>query len=166
MAAGVSVGLIVLFLGVTKLIKTAHRLVPRSIVRGIQLGVGLGLAKKGVVMMLYEDSVATRLRPWVGLDGLWIATITATFLLSTIGYDLRAYVYLDCTLESHRLYLVCSYLSLDRRNSFKTLLQSISVKLFPDVHSFFPFTFSSDLSGVQSQDACNSSICKCVFDSP
>ena len=95
MAAGVSVGLIVLFLGVTKLIKTAHRLVPRSIVRGIQLGVGLGLAKKGVVMMLYEDSVATRLRPWVGLDGLWIATITATFLLSTIGYDLRAYVYIS-----------------------------------------------------------------------
>eukprot|EP00959_Pyramimonas_sp_CCMP1952_P208745 4366337-Pyramimonas_sp.AAC.1 len=89
MAAGMSVGIIVLLLGVTRLIYTANRVVPRAIVRGIQLGVGLGLAKKGFVMMLYEDGKAARLRPWGGLDGLGVATITATFLLSTIRSVLR-----------------------------------------------------------------------------
>lgn len=49
-AAGLGVGLVVFILAVTGLIQTVERLVPRAIVRGIQLGVGLKLLSKGVIM--------------------------------------------------------------------------------------------------------------------
>ncbi|MFQ5606877.1 MAG: putative sulfate/molybdate transporter [Candidatus Zixiibacteriota bacterium] len=46
-AAGLIVGAVVLLLGLTGLIEKIERLVPRSVIRGIQLGIGAKLALKG-----------------------------------------------------------------------------------------------------------------------
>lgn len=48
MAAGMFVSAVVLFLGLTRLVDLVNKVVPRSIVAGLQLGVGLKLAASGV----------------------------------------------------------------------------------------------------------------------
>jgi len=73
-AAGFLAGAIVLFLGLTGLIQKIEKLVPRPVVRGIQLGVGLKLAVKGVAFIL-----ATQ---WVAWDGTVIAIIAAIMVLA------------------------------------------------------------------------------------
>lgn len=70
-AAGMMVGAAVLFLGATGLTGTIERLVPRAVIRGIQLGIGIKLALKGIEFIgetaslaaapLALDSVATAL---------------------------------------------------------------------------------------------------------
>lgn len=50
-AAGITVSLVVLVLGVTGLIDAVDRFVPRSVVRGLQLALGLSLLIKGVQMV-------------------------------------------------------------------------------------------------------------------
>lgn len=67
LAAGATVSLFVLVLGVTGLIDRLNRLVPRSVVRGLQLALGLSLLMKGMQMVagtgrwLAPDSYATGL---------------------------------------------------------------------------------------------------------
>ncbi|MCB9558188.1 MAG: sulfate transporter [Deltaproteobacteria bacterium] len=51
-AAGFAAGAIVLFVGVSGLVDLVKRLTPHAVVRGIQLGVGLKLAAKGLTMIL------------------------------------------------------------------------------------------------------------------
>ncbi len=64
-AAGAVVGLVVLALGLTGLIDLVNRAIPRSVVRGVQLALGLSLLVKGVQMVastgafLAPDSYAT-----------------------------------------------------------------------------------------------------------
>ena len=63
-AAGASVSLFVLALGLTGLVKEVDRLVPRCIVRGVQLYLGLSLVMKGAAMVaatraLFPDGYAT-----------------------------------------------------------------------------------------------------------
>lgn len=48
MAAGMFVSAVVLFLGLTRLVDLVNKIVPRSVVAGLQLGVGLKLAASGV----------------------------------------------------------------------------------------------------------------------
>jgi hypothetical protein len=50
-AAGAIVSAVVLVLGLTGLIDALHRLVPRSVVRGLQLALGLSLLMKGLGMV-------------------------------------------------------------------------------------------------------------------
>lgn len=50
-AAGIGVSVVVLVLGLSGLIETVDRLVPRSVVRGLQLALGLSLLVKGVQMV-------------------------------------------------------------------------------------------------------------------
>lgn len=72
-AAGFSAGLLVLFLGLSGLIETVDRLVPRPVVRGIQLGVGLKLLVKGIVMIHGT--------PLWAFDSIGVAIIAAIFVL-------------------------------------------------------------------------------------
>lgn len=72
-AAGFAAGLVVLFLGATNAITWIERHIPRPIVRGIQLGVGLKLAIRGLGMV-------TDL-PWLGWDGLGLGLLLIFFVL-------------------------------------------------------------------------------------
>ena len=50
-AAGATVSLVILFLGLTGLINWLNRVIPRSVVRGLQLALGLSLLMKGMQMV-------------------------------------------------------------------------------------------------------------------
>jgi MFS superfamily sulfate permease-like transporter len=107
MAAGIFVSSAVLFLGVTRLVDVLHRVVPRSIIRGLQLGVGLKLAGSGLKMALTLKPAAAaaaaataastskaaaaassavaalRWRQPLGVDGLLLGVLGLAFLLVT-----------------------------------------------------------------------------------
>ncbi len=72
-AAGFGAGVIVFVLGATGLVETVERLVPRPVVRGIQLGVGLKLLIKGVLMIHSTPALA--------LDGWGAAALGAAFII-------------------------------------------------------------------------------------
>lgn len=72
-AAGFGTGIIVLLLGVTGLVEVIDRWVPRPVVRGIQLGVGLKLLIKGVLMIHATTPMA--------IDGWGTAAIGAAFII-------------------------------------------------------------------------------------
>lgn len=67
LAAGATVSLVILMLGVTGLIDWLNRMVPKSVVRGLQLALGLSLLMKGMQMVagtnqwFAPDSYATGL---------------------------------------------------------------------------------------------------------
>jgi hypothetical protein len=50
-AAGIWAGLFTLLLGISSLIEVVNKIVPRSVVSGLQIGVGIRLASKGVSMV-------------------------------------------------------------------------------------------------------------------
>ncbi len=51
LAAGISTSLVIFFLGVTGLITVVNRAIPKPVVRGLQLGLGLQLLEKGVLLV-------------------------------------------------------------------------------------------------------------------
>jgi MFS superfamily sulfate permease-like transporter len=57
LAAGVTVSLVILFLGLTGLIGWVNRAVPKSVVRGLQLALGLSLLMKGLQMVAGTGTV-------------------------------------------------------------------------------------------------------------
>ncbi len=75
-AAGATVSLVILVLGVTGLINWLNRIVPKSVVRGLQLALGLSLAIKGIHMVSGTNQ-------WFAADsyttGL-VATLVVLFL--------------------------------------------------------------------------------------
>ncbi len=73
-AAGASVSLVILVLGLTGLIEALDRAVPRSVVRGIQLALGLSLLMKGLQM------VAATGTP-VGFDSVLTGAVAAVVTL-------------------------------------------------------------------------------------
>jgi hypothetical protein len=74
-AAGFTTGVIMLALVLTGLVTAAEKWIPRPVVRGIQLGVGLKLAAKGVTMALAGG--------WWALDGRVLALAAALLVLVT-----------------------------------------------------------------------------------
>lgn len=74
-ASGFLAGLTVFIIGISGLVTWAQKLVPRAVVRGIQLGVGLKLAAKGISLVLTTS--------WWGLDSRVVAILAATLILST-----------------------------------------------------------------------------------
>jgi MFS superfamily sulfate permease-like transporter len=74
-ASGFLTGVIMLVLVLTGLVTAAERWIPRPVVRGIQLGVGLKLAAKGVTMALAGG--------WWELDGCLLALAAALLVLAT-----------------------------------------------------------------------------------
>ncbi len=78
-AAGATVSLVVLVLGVTGLIDWLNRIVPKSVVRGLQLALGLSLATKGIQKIADTET-------WLAADsyttGL-VATLVALIFASS-----------------------------------------------------------------------------------
>jgi len=74
-AAGLGAGAIVLVLGITGGVGVIERWVPRPVVRGIQLGVGLKLLIKGVSMILASSGTS--------IDGWGVAIVAGAFVLLT-----------------------------------------------------------------------------------
>jgi MFS superfamily sulfate permease-like transporter len=75
LAAGIWTSAIVLFLGLSKLINTVDRLIPRAVVRGLQLGLGLQLIAKGVLLVRDTGSV------W-GLDSVFTGMLGFALVLA------------------------------------------------------------------------------------
>lgn len=89
MAAGICTGGILLLLGVTGLMQLVYKLIPLSVVRGIQLSQGLAFAITAVKYILkvqdFSKSKTKGNRDWLGLDGLLLAIICAFFIILVNG---------------------------------------------------------------------------------
>jgi MFS superfamily sulfate permease-like transporter len=72
-AAGILSGAVVLALALSGSVEGLARLVPRSVVRGIQASIGISLAWKGIIWV--------GKLPWVGLDSIPIAILCGGVLL-------------------------------------------------------------------------------------
>lgn len=70
--------------------KLACRLVPGSVIRGIQLSVGLTLAQKGVALVAFQGS---HYRGWLGWNGIVPGLAAAIFILITAYWPVR---HADC----------------------------------------------------------------------
>jgi MFS superfamily sulfate permease-like transporter len=74
LAAGATVSLFILVLGVTGLIDRLHRIVPKSVVRGLQLTLGLSLLMKGIQMVAGTNV-------WFGPDSYLTGLLAAMVVL-------------------------------------------------------------------------------------
>ncbi len=81
LAAGLSVSAIILLLGLTGLIDWVNRAVPRSVVRGLQLALGLSLLMKGLKMVA-DTGVA------IGTDS-WACGLLATLVVLGLFFSRR-----------------------------------------------------------------------------
>jgi MFS superfamily sulfate permease-like transporter len=75
LAAGITVSLIILVLGLTGLIDSLNRAIPKSVVRGLQLALGLSLLMKGLQMV-------TGTHAWVGADSYLTGAIATLVVLA------------------------------------------------------------------------------------
>lgn len=83
LAAGLFVGAAVVLLGATRLMDLVNAIIPRSIVRGLQLGVGLKLAASGVAKaLLVAGSKRAVLKPATGADSWPVGAATLLFLVA------------------------------------------------------------------------------------
>lgn len=78
-AAGLISGAIVFLLGVSGSIKKIEKLIPKAIIRGIQLGIGIKLILKGISFI--TDS------PTTGLDSIFVALFLSVIVLVLKRYD-------------------------------------------------------------------------------
>nr|XP_023870445.1 molybdate transporter 1-like [Quercus suber] len=89
MAAGIITGGVLFVLGVTGLMQLVYKLIPLSIVRGIQLAQGLSFALTAVKYVRkvqnFSNSKSMGDRPWLGLDGLVLAIVCACFIVIVNG---------------------------------------------------------------------------------
>ncbi|XP_059296398.1 molybdate transporter 1 [Lycium ferocissimum] len=89
MAAGICTAGILFLLGVTGLMQLVYRLIPISVVRGIQLAQGLSFAMTAVKYIKnvqdFAKSKSKGERDWLGLDGLLLALICAIFIVIVNG---------------------------------------------------------------------------------
>jgi len=75
LAAGATVSSIILVLGLSGLINLLDRAIPRPVVRGLQLGLGLSLVMKGFQMVAGT-------RQWWGADSILIGALAGIFVLA------------------------------------------------------------------------------------
>ncbi|KAJ6435011.1 hypothetical protein OIU84_000284 [Salix udensis] len=89
MAAGICTGGILLLLGVTGLMQLVYKLIPLSVLRGIQLSQGLSFAMSAVKYIRrvqdFSKSKSGGGRHWLGLDGLVLAIVCACFIIVVNG---------------------------------------------------------------------------------
>jgi MFS superfamily sulfate permease-like transporter len=74
LAAGASVGLVILVLGVTGIIEWLNRVVPKNVVRGLQLALGLSLLMKGMKMVAETNQ-------WLAPDSYLTGILSALLVL-------------------------------------------------------------------------------------
>ncbi|XP_008810462.1 molybdate transporter 1-like [Phoenix dactylifera] len=88
MAAGICTSAVVFFLGATRLMQLAYKLIPLPVVRGIQLSQGLSFATTAVKYIRHDQDLAKGKslgqRSWLGLDGLLLA-IAVTFFIVVVN---------------------------------------------------------------------------------
>jgi hypothetical protein len=58
--------------------------IPTAVVRGLQLGVGLNLATKGVSLVWFKDAKAGVIRDFRGSESLFLGLFGAAFILATV----------------------------------------------------------------------------------
>ena len=75
LVAGFFVSAIVFALGATKTMDAFNRLTPSAVVQGMQVGLGMLLARKGFVLAVYASSDASRARKMTGVDGLLVTIV-------------------------------------------------------------------------------------------
>ncbi|XP_057459153.1 molybdate transporter 1-like [Lotus japonicus] len=89
MTAGILTGAVLFFLGITGLMQLVYKLIPLSVVRGIQLAQGLSFAITAVkyVRKIQDIPKSKSLGPrhWFGLDGLVLAIVCACFIVIVNG---------------------------------------------------------------------------------
>ncbi|GFS35387.1 molybdate transporter 1 [Actinidia rufa] len=89
MAAGIWTAAILFVLGVTGLMQLVYKLIPLSVVRGIQLAQGLSFAMTSIKYIRkvqdFSKSKASGERHWLGLDGLILALFCACFIIIING---------------------------------------------------------------------------------
>lgn len=89
MAAGITTSSLLLFLGATGLMTLVQRLVPLSLVRGIQLSQGISFGLTAVKYIVknqnLKTSKATSNRHWTGSDGLLLALSASFFVVLVTG---------------------------------------------------------------------------------
>ncbi|PRQ36938.1 putative molybdate transporter 1/2 [Rosa chinensis] len=89
MAAGLITGGTLIFLGATGLMKLAYKLIPMSVVRGIQLAQGLSFALTAVKYIKkvqnLPKSKSLGQRHWFGLDGLALGIVCTGFIVLVNG---------------------------------------------------------------------------------
>ncbi|XP_062164646.1 molybdate transporter 1-like [Alnus glutinosa] len=89
MAAGILTGGILIVLGVTGLMQLVYKIIPLSVVRGVQLAQGLSFSLTAVKYIRkvqdFSKSKAGHNRPWLGLDGLVLAIVCACFIVIVNG---------------------------------------------------------------------------------
>ena len=74
MAAGIATGVVILVLAVTGLIEWLNRVIPKSVVRGLQLALGLKLLTKGVGMVAGTGML-------IGWDSIGMGVVCAALVL-------------------------------------------------------------------------------------
>ncbi|CAL0333042.1 unnamed protein product [Lupinus luteus] len=100
MAAGILTGGIMFVLGVTGLMQLVYRLIPLSVVRGIQLAQGLSFALTAVkyvrkMQNLPKSKTLSDNRHWFGLDGLVLAIVCICFIVIVNGSGEKNHGYGD-----------------------------------------------------------------------
>ena len=89
-AAGVFVSAAVFGLGVTGLIDTFNRIVPRAVVHGMQIGLGVLLCVRAFTMAVFHDETnGARIRPFLATDGL--VTALAALLVATFDFARKTF---------------------------------------------------------------------------
>jgi len=74
LAAGIVTGFVIFLFGITRIIELLKRIIPLSVVRGLQLGLGISLVLKGVSMVLGTGT-------FFGYDSIFVGLISALFVL-------------------------------------------------------------------------------------
>lgn len=102
LAAGATVSIVILLLGLTGLINWLNRIIPRSVVRGLQLALGLSLLMKGMQMVagthqwLAPDSYLTGLLSAVVVLLLFFSRrIPAALILFGVGLIIALWTHPD-----------------------------------------------------------------------
>ena len=89
MAAGILTGGVMFVLGATGLMQLVYKLIPLSVVRGIQLAQGLSFALTAIKYVRkvqnLPKSKAIGDRHWLGLDGLVLAIVCTCFIVVVNG---------------------------------------------------------------------------------
>lgn len=89
MAAGLSTAALLFFLGITGLMGFVQRILPLSVVRGVQLSQGISFGNTAVKYVLKKQDFSTGSssgsRPWLGLDGMLLALIALLFIVVVTG---------------------------------------------------------------------------------
>jgi len=84
MAAGIFVSACVLILGGTRMMGLFGSLIPMSVIKGMQLGLGLNLAQSGFKQVWYADGKGSPVRGWWGAEGLFLGLFSLVFTILTV----------------------------------------------------------------------------------